>query len=104
LTATQQESRRLILRDLFSFSLKAYRKLHPIVETTSQEAQVQWEEERGRLTLWGNGFAVLKGELDFTFIQCRDKHLRESTILSLCNIAKALACKCPTLFAYQGRL
>ncbi|KAF8535118.1 hypothetical protein BDD12DRAFT_939628, partial [Trichophaea hybrida] len=81
-----------IIRDLFSFSLNMFRKLNHIVKkSTSEEHRMQWDEERGRLMLWGREFSVLEGELDVTFIRYSDKHLRESTIILLCNIAKALA-------------
>lgn len=60
------------------------------METTDQK---KWEEDRGRFLLWGDGYAVLEGELDELFFSAGSRYLRVSAVIPLWSIAKTL-CAC----------
>jgi hypothetical protein len=81
-----------IIWDLFVFCITTYKASIPYAshKVGKNKDRAKLQEEIGRLLLWGDSYAVSKGELDILFENAKNKYLKESTVILLCSIARTL--------------
>ncbi|KAI5850381.1 hypothetical protein DFP73DRAFT_230484 [Morchella snyderi] len=81
-----------IIWELFVFCITTYKESIPSTghKVGEDKGRAKLQEEIGRLLLWGDSYAVSKGKLDILFENTKNKYLKESTVILLCSIARAL--------------
>jgi hypothetical protein len=84
-----------LIEKLHDFCLEAFEsalsQAGPLSTSVSKQLRQEWQQERGRFVLWGDGAAVRGGELDVRLRDSKEHELHESVVIVLTTMAYTLS-------------